>query len=185
MISRKRLTLRSCTNSVPIYLIAFSLTRLNEGINRSRQVKFAVAPHGITWFDAKAGMPRVFPLSASSLTHRQCGWDRAIPLAAPVPWCRRWVRPGSTLVLDRGVRVWIPRFSLRGAFNQFGQADDRARRGSVEYLRHAYRGSARMTICFSYYGIRNRDGVDSSLNRDSRVVCIFISRANARICVVW
>lgn len=80
--------------------------------------------------------------------------------------------------------MWISRFSLRGAFNQFGQADDRARRGSVEYLRHAYRGLARVTICFSYYGIRNRDGVDSSLNRDSRVVCIFISRANARICVV-
>lgn len=171
------------TNSVPIHLIASSLTRLNEEINRSRQVKFAVTPHGITWLDAKAGMPRVFPLSASSLTHRQCGWDRAIPLAAPVPWCRRWVRPGSTLVLDREVRVWISRFSLRGAFNQFGQADDRARRGSVEYLRHAYWGSTWVTIWFSYYC--GRDGVDSSLSRDLRVVCIFISRENSRICLVW
>lgn len=83
--------------------------------------------------------------------------------------------------------MWISRFSLQGAFNQFGQADDRARRGSVEYLRHAYRGSARVTICFSYYGIRSRDGVNGSLNRDfACVVCIFISRATkcANICVV-
>lgn len=79
-------------------------------IDRSRQVKFRCGEH-TPWDNVcgsmlKRGMPRVLPLSTSSLTHRQCGWDRAIPLAAPVPWCRRWVRPGSTLMPDRGVRAW-------------------------------------------------------------------------------
>lgn len=52
-------------------------------------------------------LPRVFLFPATSLTHRQCGWDRAISLATIVPWCRRWVRPSSMLVFDRGIRVCI------------------------------------------------------------------------------
>lgn len=52
-------------------------------------------------------VPRVFLFPATSLTHRQCGWDRAISLATIVPWCRRWVRPSSMLVFDRGIRVCI------------------------------------------------------------------------------
>lgn len=79
---------------------------LDRGVRADREVRT------IPFLERRHNeVPRVFLFPATSLTHRQCGWDRAISLATIVPWCRRWVRPSLMLVFDRGIRVCI--FSSR------------------------------------------------------------------------